>query len=367
MEWWLFPMLLWEVLSTLIYVCYLLGSVSLKLLSNFRLPWPEASGSRITLGYSFCWKHTDVLKPFEMVAHFLQVAAFAPSGYWSLLIIREVLEDTIQSYLSFKQGPMESILQKQDLSLWVTFRFVLCSAFCSSSLISRRHPGAVDIKGLLIVTLVMVTRNTCPLQFEMAFPRHKNKYLVNFVLLNTKWYNSFGAIICVRLLCEYCHVKPFALWRWRAFDPAMLCYGLRDLAGLLPSVLENVVLSDCKEGPGITGWLQNILLSLLFSGWNLRLPGSKKTESGSSCQQSTTSSTTHLKCSNTPMQPMATTGASGACTSSHHRTGSIKGTSQHPSGKSPTRCHFVLTTSPSPQSAKGQFKWSKAVGFVQGW
>lgn len=208
MEWWLFPMLLWEVLSTLIYVCYLLGSVSLKLLSNFRLPWPEASGSQITLGYSFCWKHTDVLKPFEMVAHFLQVAAFAPSGYWNLLIIREVLEDTIQSYLSFKQGPMESILQKQDLSLWVTFRFVLCSAFCSSSLISRRHPGAVDIKGLLIVTLVMVTRNTCPLQFEMAFPRHKNKYLVNFVLLNTKWYNSFGAIICVRLLCEYCHIKP---------------------------------------------------------------------------------------------------------------------------------------------------------------
>lgn len=208
MEWWLFPMLLWEVLSTLIYVCYLLGSVSLKLLSNFRLPWPEASGSRITLGYSFCWKHTDVLKPFEMVAHFLQVAAFAPSGYWNLLIIREVLEDTIQPYLSFKQGPMESILQKQDLSLWVTFGFILCSAFCSSSLISRRHPGAVDIKGLLIVTLVMVTLNTCPLQFEMAFPRHKNKYLVNFVLLNTKWYNSFGAIICVRLLCEYCRAKP---------------------------------------------------------------------------------------------------------------------------------------------------------------
>lgn len=133
------------------YICLLpLGSVPLKLLSNFRLPWPEASGSWKTLGYSFCWKHTDVLKPFEMMAHFLQVAALHHLAI-ETFSSSEILEDTVQPCLSFKQGPMESVLQKQDLNLWVTLRFFLCSAFCSSYLISRRQSGAVDIRGLLIL------------------------------------------------------------------------------------------------------------------------------------------------------------------------------------------------------------------------
>lgn len=195
----------------------------------------------------------------------------------------------------------------------------------------------------------MVTLNTCPLQIEMMFSRHKNKAFGKFYVIKHKGVELHNG----NNLCEA------AMWVLPCQTSAHLLYDgdmhlilpwyvmVCHITGLLLSVLENIVLSDCKEGPGITGWLQNVLLFLLFSGWNLHLPGSKKTESESSYQQLTTSSTTLLKCSNTPMQPMATTGASGACTSSHHRTGLIKGTSQHPSGKSPTCCHFVLTTSPS--------------------
>lgn len=50
-------------------------------------------------------------------------------------------------------------------------------------------------------------------------------------------------------------------------------------------------------------------------GLNLSLQGSKKIEAESFCQQLTTSSTTHLKYNNMPMQLMDIIGAYGACIS----------------------------------------------------
>ncbi|KAJ1074258.1 hypothetical protein K5549_021803, partial [Capra hircus] len=74
------------------------------------------------------------------------------------------------------------------------------------------------------------------------------------------------------------------------------------------------------------------------TGWpSPPLRGYGRTAGGSSCPPSTTSSTTHSRCSNTPARPTATTGAFGACTSSRPRTGWTVATRRRPSGERATR------------------------------
>lgn len=71
----------------------------------------------------------------------------------------------------------------------------------------------------------------------------------------------------------------------------------------------------------------------LPAGRSRRSLASRRTGGASSCRPSTTSSTTRLRCSSTPARPTATTGVSGACTSSRPRTGWTAATRPHPSGE----------------------------------
>lgn len=69
-------------------------------------------------------------------------------------------------------------------------------------------------------------------------------------------------------------------------------------------------------------WFYILALSFCFlKGLNPFWLGWRRITPASFCLPSTTSSTTHLRCSSTPMLPMGTTGDCGACTSSPRRSG----------------------------------------------
>ena len=157
--------------------------------------------------------------------------------------------------------------------------------------------------------------NVCPLQNELTVSRPQNKYSVKFCVVKL-WYIFSRVVIRVLLLCEVSHAE---LQPHRCMT--VICIRSRDavlraaiLLGHCSRYQRTSFCLTAKQDLGLLDGCRTFLLFLLFSGWNLHLPGSRKIESGSSYQQLTISSTTLLKCSNTPMQPTAITGASGACT-----------------------------------------------------
>lgn len=75
--------------------------------------------------------------------------------------------------------------------------------------------------------------------------------------------------------------------------------------------------------------------SCFFKGLNPFWLEWRRTTPASSCPPSTTSSTTRLRCSSTPMLPMGTTGDCGACTSSPRRSGWTRAMRRPLSGEGP--------------------------------